>query len=115
MAAGVGLTSGDGDFPMVSKVAMGAAAVILAAIMAALSAASWPRRRGSGGVPYYRTLTPDALAAELEAAAPARWHAERAVVKAGIAHRRYRYQRVAEVGQAVAGALLAVAIIAALI
>src|SRR5690606_21630373 len=42
-----------------------AAAVLLAAVLALLATAWWPRLRGTGGSPHYARTTPQVLAAEL--------------------------------------------------
>lgn len=117
MAAGAGLSSGDGAFPVAAQVAMGAAAVILSAVLVTLAAAIWPRHGGTGGVPHYARRTADQLAEEFTAADPVRWHAERATAKARIATRKHHHhhQRFAAAGLAVAGVLLAMATVITLI
>lgn len=111
LTAGAGLTSGDGSYPGAALVAMGAAAALLAAVLVVLAVAMWPRRGGTGGVPHYATLSPAELAHELAETGPARWHAERATVKASIATRKHIAQRLAGTGLATAGILLALATI----
>jgi hypothetical protein len=111
LVAGAGLTTGDGSYPTVALASMGGAAALLAAVLVVLAVAMWPRRGGTGGVPYYATRTASQLAAELATTDPARWHAERAVVKGRIAIRKHGAQRLAGAGLAVAGLLLAVATI----
>lgn len=115
MAAGAGLSSGDGAFPLPAQVAMGAAAVVLSAVLVTLAAAIWPRHSGTGGVPHYAQRTAEQLAEEFTAADPVRWHADRATAKAAIAVRKHRHQRVAAAGLSVAGVLLAVATVITLI
>ncbi|MFY7069042.1 hypothetical protein ACOQFV_24560 [Nocardiopsis changdeensis] len=115
MAAGAGLSSGDGAFPAPAQVAMGAAAVVLSAVLVTLAAAIWPRHGGTGGVPHYARRTAAQLAEEFTATDPVRWHAERAAAKAAIATRKHRHQRVAAAGLALAGVLLAAATVITLI
>lgn len=111
LTAGAGITSGDGSYPTAALAAMGVAAALLAAVLAILATAMWPRRGGTGGVPHYAAHTPDELATELATADPGRWHAKRAVAKARIASRKHLAQRLAGVGLAAAGLLLAAATI----
>lgn len=111
LLAGAGITSGDGSYPIAALVAMGVAAASLSIVLVVFAVAMWPQRRGTGGVPHYATLSPAELATELATADPALWHAERAVVKARIAARKHVAQRLAGVGLAAAGLLLAVATI----
>lgn len=115
LVAGAGLTTGDGSYPTAALVVMGGAAVLLAAVLVVLTSAMWPRRGGTGGVPYYATRTPAELAQELGNADPALWHAERAVVKSRIASRKHTAQRLAGALLAAAGILLALATILTLV
>lgn len=115
MAAGAGLTSADGAFPVPAQVAMGAAAVILSAVLVTLAAAIWPRHGGTGGVPHYARRTSAQLAEEFTDTDPILWHAERATAKARIATRKHHHQRAAAAGLALAGVLLAVATVITLI
>jgi len=111
LTAGAGLTSGDGTYPTPALVAMGAAAVLLAAALVVLTTALWPRAGGTGGVPHYAVQTPARLQDVLTQTCPGRWHAERAVAKARIASRKHTAQRIAATALACAGVLLAVATI----
>ena len=115
MAAGAGLSSGDGAFPVPAQVAMGAAAAILATVLVTLAAAIWPRHGGIGGVPHYAQRTGAQLAEEFTQADPVHWHAERAAAKAAITVRKHRHQRFAAAGLSLAGVLLAVATVITLI
>ncbi|MGW8527034.1 hypothetical protein [Nocardiopsis sp. NPDC055824] len=111
LVGAAGLTTADASYPVPALVAIGAAAVCLTAVLVVLAAASWPRRGGTGGVPYYAVRTPEQLVQDLAETAPVLWHAERAVVKSRIATRRHTAQRWGWVLLAAAGVLLTTATI----
>jgi len=115
IAAGVGLSDQDAVFPAPARIAMGTAAVLLAAVLVVLATAIWPHRGVGGrlsGVPHYAQCDPKQVAAELTATDRQAWTSERLVTLSQIAVRKHRRQRIALMLLAAAGLLLATAVIA---